>query len=303
MKWNEIMLEKIASQQGKTILITGSNTGIGFETARLLALKGADIIIACRNQEKGQQALADLRAKVPGVQASLVQLDLANLESVRQCAAEIIENHPTLDALINNAGLAMPPLQKTADDFEMQFGTNVLGCFAFTGLLMPLLVKTTGARVVWLSSVAHWRGTIDFDNLNAEKGYSSFGAYAQSKLANLMLAYEMQRRLEHSHITMLSLAAHPGGTKSDLSRNNTLLKIITLFTSPFIQKTTEGAMPSMLATTEPELKGGEFFGPSGFMTIKGPAELQQSSKYSYDSVIASRLWQTCEQLTGVPFLN
>lgn len=296
MTWS---MKDAGSQHGKTFLITGSNTGIGFATAKLLAGNGAQVILACRNREKGEQSLARLKAQVPSAQATLLQLDLASLTSVRQAAETINSQASRLDALINNAGVMMPPFGRTADGFETQFGTNVLGHFAFTGLLLPLLERTPQARVVWLSSIAHWVGRINFEDLNAEKGYRTWRAYAQSKLADLMLAYEMQRRLQRAGSTAMSLGAHPGGTNSDLGRHRTILK----FVSPFAQSVEAGAMPSLRAAVDAAARGGEYYGPAGIGTFKGPAERQRSSQRSHDEAVAARLWQACEALTGVRYLD
>lgn len=292
-------LDQAPDQSGKRVLITGSNTGIGFATATLLARRKASIVLACRNTDKGRDALVRLCAAVPGVDAELLPLDLANLSSVRSAAATLLKQDRPIDTLINNAGLMMPPLQRTADGFEMQFGTNVLGHFAFTGLVLPLLAKSAAARVVWLSSVAHWDGRIEFDNLNAERRYGKWRAYAQSKLADLMLAYEMQRRIARSGSPMISLGAHPGGTQSELSRNNTLLKIINALSSRITQSTEAGAMPSVRAATDPEARGGDYFGPGGFGTMSGPATRQRSSRRSHDEAVAASLWRRCEELSGV----
>lgn len=300
VKWD---MNRVGSQAGKTVLITGSNTGIGFATAMLLARKGAAIVMACRNTAKGQQALARIAAAAPAAPLSLVQLDLASLDSVRACATEVTQKCARLDVLINNAGLMMPPLQRTTDGFEIQFGTNVLGHFAFTGLLSPLLLRSPASRVVWLSSLAHWTGRIDFDNLNAERHYGKWRAYAQSKLADLMLAYEMQRRLQRSGATTIALGAHPGGTKSDLSRNNGMLQLFDRFGGAFIQATEDGAMPSVRAAVDPDAVGGDYYGPGGFATFTGPATKQRSSRRSHDEAVAIRLWERCEQLTAVHWLD
>ena len=300
MAWT---LEQAADQTGRRILITGSNTGIGYATAELLARKGAAIILACRSAEKGQQALAKLRAQVPQIEAELLRLDLADLASVREAAETLKTRHQRLDALINNAGLRMPPLQRTADGFELQFGTNVLGHFAFTGLVLPLLEQSPAARVVWLASVAHWNGRIDFDNLNAERGYNKWRAYAQSKLADLMLAYEMQRRLQQRGSTLRSLGAHPGGTHSELARHHWLLGLIDRLTGPFMQSPAGGAMPSVRAATDRDAQGGEYYGPGGLATMSGPATRQRSSRRSHDEAVAARLWAQCETLTGVRWLS
>jgi NAD(P)-dependent dehydrogenase (short-subunit alcohol dehydrogenase family) len=300
MPWT---MNDVARQDGKIILVTGSNTGIGFATAKLLASKGATIVMACRNLDKAQQAQAQIKAEVPRADLRAIRLDLASLASVRECAAELNNTLDRMDVLINNAGLMMPPLQRTADGFEMQFGTNVLGHFGLTGLVLPLLLRTSGARVVWVSSVAHWRGQIDFDNLNAERGYNRWRAYAQSKLADLMLAYEMNRRLVRAGASLISLAAHPGGTQSELSRYSAILKFINVLTKPLLQTTDAGAMPSVRAAVDPEAKGGEFYGPGGLTTMTGPPTKQRSSKRSHDEAVARELWRSCEQLTGVRWLN
>jgi len=300
MSWT---LDDAGDLRDRTILVTGSNTGIGFATARLLAGKGARIIMACRNAEKGRRALAQLKSLVPGAEASLLSLDLASLASVREAAAAVHARQHPLDGLINNAGLMMPPFSRTTDGFELQFGTNVLGHFALTGLLLPLLEQTPRSRVVWVSSIAHWSGRIDFDNLGAEKGYRSWGAYAQSKLADLMLAYQMQRRLRRSGASTIALAAHPGGTRSELSRNNALLKLVARLTSGLTQSTEDGAMPSIRAAIDSDARGGDYYGPSGFATFAGPAARQRSSRYSHDEAVAARLWQACEQLSGVRYLS
>lgn len=300
MQWTK---NDIGNQEGKTILVTGSNTGIGFATATLLASNGAQVILTSRNREKGEQALARLRADIPNARVSLLSLDLANLASVRAAAEEVAARHEKLDVLINNAGLMIPPFSRTADGFEIQFGTNVLGHFAFTGLLLPLLLRTPHSRTVWLSSVAHWVGRIDFDDLNAEKGYAKWRAYSQSKLADLMIAYEMQRRLQRSGTSAISLASHPGGTKSDLSRNSGSVKFIEAVAGLFLQTTEQGAMPSVRAAVDPSARGGDFYGPSNFGTISGPAEKQRSSKRSHDEAVAAKLWQTCETFTGVRWLD
>lgn len=295
MSWT---MNNAGSQQGKTFLVTGANAGIGHSTARQLAEKGARVVMACRSVEKGEAALRQLQAAVPGADIRLMTLDLANLASVRAFATEFLAQHDRLDVLINNAGVMMPPAGRTADNFETQFGTNVLGHFALTGLLLPLLDRTPQARVVTMSSVAHWDGKIDFANLNAEKGYRSWRAYAQSKLANLMFAYELQRRLQRSGVSTISLGAHPGGTKSDLGRHNILLKMA----SPFAQSTDAGALPSLRAAVDPDARGGEYYGPGGLGTFAGAPVKQRSSRRSHDEAVAKQLWQACEELSGTRYL-
>ena len=301
MAWT---MADVGELQGKTILVTGSNTGIGYATAKLLASRGAKILMACRNPEKAGQAQERLRGEVPNAKTQLVQLDLGSLDSVRKAAESVTNTCDRLDGLINNAGLMMPPLGRTSDGFEVQFGTNVLGHFAFTGRLLPLLQRAPHSRVVWLSSVAHWDGEIDFDNLNAERGYKQWRAYAQSKLADLLVAYEMQSRLERSGIhNVLSLGAHPGGTNTELGRYNGMLKVLNALISPFTQAPEGGAMPSIRAVVDPAVRGGEYFGPGAFHTMTGPPTKQRSAKRSHDHEVAARLWQVCEQLTNVRFLS
>ncbi|HKY93468.1 MAG TPA: oxidoreductase [Nevskiaceae bacterium] len=297
MGWN---LDAVGSQHGKTALVTGSNTGIGLATVRALARKGARVLLACRNPQKGTDALARLRTEVPDCDAALIVLDLARLASVRVAADAVLAQTDRLDLLINNAGLMMPPFSRTEDGFELQFGTNVLGHFALTGHLLPLLERTSQARVVWLSSLTHWTARIDFANLNAEKGYKDSREYGQSKLANLMLAYEMDRRLKRTGGTTLSVAAHPGFTRSELTRD---LKLINLLAKPFLQPTDDGALPSLRAALDPTVRGGEHFGPGGFAAIAGAPTRQRSSRRSQDPAVAAQLWETCEALTGVRYLD
>lgn len=300
MSWS---MSEVGDLGGRQVLVTGSNTGVGYATAELLARKGASLVLACRNLDKGRAALSRLGIAAPRSKARLLQLDLASLASVRQAADTLASWGQPLDVLINNAGLMMPPLGRTTDGFETQFGTNVLGHFAFTGLVLPLLTQARSARVVWLSSVAHWVGAIDFDNLNAERRYRALPAYAQSKLADLMLAYEMQRRLQRGGHATISLAAHPGGTYSDLSRDNALLKLIIKCTSPLMQPTEDGALPSIRAAFDPAARGGEYYGPGRRGSFVGAPTRQRSCRRSHDEACAARLWRTCEDLSGVRWLN
>jgi NAD(P)-dependent dehydrogenase (short-subunit alcohol dehydrogenase family) len=298
MSWTA---DSMKDQKGKTFLITGSNTGIGLATAQALAGLGAHVIIACRNTQKGAAAKEQIRQRTPGAKVDQVSLDLASLASVRSCAAQVLKVYKRLDGLINNAGLMMPPLGRTDDGFELQFGTNLLGHFAFTGLLLPLMDGKRDTRIVSLGSVAHWDGEIDFNNLNAEKGYSRWRAYSQSKLANIMFAYELERRLRRKGSSILSLAAHPGGTKSELSRHSAVLKVISALTGAFTQSPEDGALPSLRAALDPEARGGEYYGPSKMLTMRGPPVCQPSSQRSRDEAVAARLWQECERLTGVSY--
>ncbi len=292
-------IDSLPDQSGKTCIVTGANVGIGFATVNYLAAKGANVILACRNVDKGIAALADIRKATPSADVTVEKLDLASLASVRSFADTVLARYQGLDVLINNAGVALPPPGKTEDGFEIQFGTNVLGHFALTGLLLPLLSKTPGARIVTLSSTAHWFAKIDFDNLNAERNYDKTKAYGQSKLADLMFAYELQRRLEKTGSTTMSLAVHPGVAMSELFRYSAGLNFFLGFLSQSIH---EGAWPTLMAAVDPSLKGGEFIGPGGFLTIKGEPTVQRSSDRSHDPAVASRLWDVAQTLTGVKYL-
>ena len=296
MSWT---MDDAPDLRGRKMIVTGCNSGIGLATTRALAAKGATVVMACRNEDKGKRALDQVRAAVAGADLRLLRLDLANLASVRQFAVEVQNQIDRVDGLINNAGVMMPPLGHTDDGFETQFGTNVLGHFALTGLLLPLLERAPGARVVWLSSLAHWVGRIDFNNLNAEKGYSAWNAYAQSKLADMMLGYELNMRLQRKSSTVQSLVAHPGGTQSDLGRHNLVLRLL----SPLAQRTDTGALPSLRAALDPAAKGGEYYGPGGLGTVAGPPVRQRSSPRARNAEVSARLWTACEELTKMSFLS
>jgi NAD(P)-dependent dehydrogenase (short-subunit alcohol dehydrogenase family) len=289
--------ESIEAQAGKTFVVTGANAGIGLETASVLAGKGAQVILACRSPEKAAHAVKQIRLLKADASVAAATLDLASLASIRAFAAGFSREHQRLDVLINNAGVMMPPLGRTADGFETQFGTNFVGHFLLTLLLLPLLNRNPGSRVVTVSSVAHWTGRIDFNNLNAEKGYSKWRAYSQSKLANLMFAYELQRRLEQSGASTISTAAHPGVTASELARHNVFLLAVQ---SRIAQTTAKGALPSLRAAIDPAVRGGDYFGPGGALslTLYGDARKQQSSPRSRDKTVAARLWSTAEQFCG-----
>jgi len=294
MGWS---FDAIESQAGKTFVVTGGNAGIGFETASLLAGKGAHVILACRNPEKAARAVSRIRSGQPGANVAAATLDLASLASIRDFTARLAKEHHSVDGLINNAGVMTPPFGRTADNFETQFGTNFIGHFLLTLLILPLLHRKPGARVVTLSSVAHWTGRIDFANLNAEKSYSKWGAYAQSKLANLLFMYELQRRLEASGSSTISVGAHPGVTASELTRHSWFLRIAQ---STIAQTTTKGAMPSLRAAIDGSVCGGDYYGPGTALTLTlyGDANRQRSAPLSRDRNIATRLWRKAEELCG-----
>lgn len=295
-KWTA---QDIPNLAGKIAIVTGANSGIGYEMGRALSRKGAKVILACRNKDKGEAAVRQIGPENPAASVEFMQLDLASLASVRRFADEFSHRYDRLDILINNAGIMRSPLGKTADGFELQFGTNHLGHFALDGLLCNLIICTSPARVVTLSSWGHSLGVIDFDNLNAEKGYDPGGAYAQSKLANLLFTYELQRRFEGARVDAIAVAAHPGWTATKLAVHWPMVQALT----PFIGQTPEmGALPALYAATAPEVQGGEYYGPQGLGGMRGYPIRVQSSARSYDREVAVKLWNVSEELTGVRYL-
>ncbi|WP_410872064.1 SDR family NAD(P)-dependent oxidoreductase [Nocardia sp. A7] len=293
--WTE---QHIPDQHGRVAIVTGANTGLGFETARMLAERGAAVVMAVRDVEKGKQAAARISGDVT-VQA----LDLTSLESIRSAAADLRAAHPRIDLLINNAGVMYTPKQATADGFELQFGTNHLGHFALTGLLLDRLLPIPGSRVVTVSSGAHRiRAAIHFDDLQWQRSYSRIGAYGQSKLANLMFTYELQRRLA-SHDTTVAVAAHPGVSNTELLRNTpAALRLPVTWLAPLLtQQADMGALPTLRAATDPAVVGGQYYGPGNRGEIRGYPKLVTSSPDSHDQAAQQRLWTVSEELTGVTF--
>ena len=284
-------------QAGRTAIVTGGNTGLGFQVARVLAGRGARLVIASRDTRKA----ADAAAAIPG--AETVRLDLASLASVREAAAQLRDRYEKLDLLINNAGVMMTPYARTEDGFELQFGTNHLGPFALTGLLLDRLANVPGARIVTVSSMVHRQGKIDFDDLTSERRYGRSAAYGRSKLANLLFTYELQRRLAAAHAQAIALAAHPGYASTGLARNlPPLMRAGARAIVPFIAQSAEmGALPIIRAATDPSAHGAEYYGPGGMTQMKGYPRLVTSSKLSYDEELAGRLWTESERLTGVRY--
>ena len=295
VSWNE---KHIPDQHGRVAIVTGANTGLGFETARMLAERGAAVVLAVRDVEKGKQAAARINGD-----ASVQALDLTSLESVRSAAASLRAAHPRIDLLINNAGVMYTPRRTTADGFELQFGTNHLGHFALTGLLLEALLPVPGSRVVTVSSTGHRiRAAIHFDDLQWERSYSRVGAYGQAKLANLMFTYELQRRLEPLGATV-AVAAHPGVSNTELTRNTpAALRVPVTWLAPYFTQTPEmGALPTLRAATDPEVTGGQYYGPGNRTQTRGYPKPVSSSPASHDQAVQQRLWSISEELTGVTF--
>ncbi len=284
--------EALGDQSGRVAIVTGSNSGIGFETARVLAGKGAIVVMACRNLDKANPKANEIRAAHPGADVEVMQLDLSDLGSVQRFAEAFRAKHSRLDLLINNAGIMVPPYGKTAQGFETQFGVNHLGHFALTGSLLDLITNTPGSRIVTVSSIAHYMGRIDFADLNWEKGYRAQAAYGQSKIANLLFTYELQRRLAAAGKDTIAVAAHPGWTETNLQEHAKGVKFLNRFLA---QEPLMGALPTLYAATEPGVNGAEYFGPNG------PPKKVKSNRRSHDRNVAERLWNVSEELTGVHF--
>ncbi len=284
-------------QSGKVVIITGGASGIGFEASRALAEKKATVVMAVRNTDKGRAAAETIGKKHPRADINVMKLDLADLASVRSFAGAFAKRYSRLDLLVNNAGVMAPPYGKTADGFELQFGTNHLGHFALTVLLVDMLKQVDGSRVVTVSSGAHFFGAIDFDDLNWEKRrYNAWQAYGDSKLANLYFTRELQRLLDEKSFSVLSAAAHPGWAATELQRHHWWIKLMNVF---FAQSAAMGALPTLYAATAQDVHGADYFGPGGNSGLKGYPAKAKSSKSSHDMQIARRLWEVSEEMTGV----
>ncbi len=289
----------VPDQTGKVYFVTGANTGLGFETALVLAARGARVLLGCRTRSKGEDAVTRIHTAHPDADVDIVDLDLGSLDSIGAAAARVAEE-ARLDGLVNNAGIMVPPRQLTTDGFESQFGVNHLGTFALTGLLLEKLEQTPGSRIVNTSSNAHKPGRIDFDDLNAEKSYSAFGRYAMSKLANLLHTYELDRRLRAKGSATISVCVHPGGSDTDLARHlpkwsHALFPLARMV----LNTAAQGAWPTLLGATAPGVEGGQYFGPKGIGEIAGPARQVHSNATSHDPALARHLWDVSVELTGV----
>ena len=294
----------IPDQTGRTAVITGANTGLGFWTAAALADKGAHVVLAVRNLDKGENAVTQIKAKSQDADVVVQRLDLTSLDAIREAADELKAAHQRIDLLINNAGVMYTDKDTTKDGFELQFGTNHLGHFAFTGLLLDRLLPVDGSRVVTVSSVGHRiLAKIHFDDLQWERSYNRVGAYGQAKLANLMFTYELQRRLAHKGAPTTALAAHPGVSDTELIRNSPafMRKPAELFGRYILQNAQMGALPTLRAATDPAAQGGQYYGPDGVGGTRGHPKVVQSSEQSHDEAQQRRLWEVSEELTGVTY--
>jgi NAD(P)-dependent dehydrogenase (short-subunit alcohol dehydrogenase family) len=301
-KWEEA---DVPDQSDRVAVVTGANTGIGYHTAAVLAYRGAHVVLAVRNLEKGNAALSRIVAARPGADVTLQALDLTSLESVHTAADALRSAYPRIDLLINNAGVMYTPKQVTKDGFEMQFGTNHLGHFALTGLLLDHLLPVRGSRVVTVSSMGHRiRASIHFDDLQWERRYDRIAAYGQSKLANLLFTYELQRRLSArpgADKSTIAVAAHPGTSNTELARNlpRIIRPMADVFGPVLFQSAAMGALPTLRAATDPAVQGSQYYGPEGFAQQRGHPKLVDSSAQSHDEDLQRRLWTVSEELTGV----
>lgn len=303
MNWT---FENIPDLTGRMIVVTGGNSGLGYESVKAFAAKGAEVVLASRTVEKGEAAKNEILRTVPEGKITVMQLDLGDLDSVRDFASTLKKTFSKLDVLLNNAGIMMTPYFTTKDGFEGQFGTNHLGHFALTGWLLDLLLSTPGSRVVNVSSGAHRNGVMDFSNLQYEngEGYTPTKAYGRSKLSNLLFTYELQRKLEASGKDTIAVAAHPGVAMTNLARHlqeRFLFKVLNPLFKWMAQDQAMGALPQIRASVDPGVRGGQYYGPDGRREWKGYPVVVPSNEASHNREDASRLWEESERLTGVKF--
>ncbi len=296
-KWDS---ENISDQKGKVVIVTGSSSGLGYETAKVLADKNATVIVAVRNEVKGNTAVEEIKVENPNADIQVILVDLADLESVHKFAENFKKKFEKLDLLINNAGVMTPPYTKTKDGFELQFGTNHLGHFALTGLLIDLIKKTPDSRIVNVSSTAHKIGKLDFEDLNWEtRRYNKMRSYGDSKLANLYFTNELQKRLNKQSSGVIVASAHPGATATELSRHSLFFKVLSLF----VQNSKMGALPTLYAAVAPDVQGNDYYGPGGFQEFGGYPKKVECSKRAKRDDVAANLWDVSEKMTGVFYLS
>lgn len=303
IKKMDFNLDNIESKRGKIAIVTGANSGLGQEITIGLAKKDIKVIMACRNINKAEIAKTGILKTIENANIEIMKLDLNSLRSVRNFANSYSEKYQQLDLLIENAGIMIPPFTKTEDGFESQMGVNYFSHFLLAKLLFPLLNKTKGSRIITTSSIAHEIGKIDFDNLNSEQKYSKMGAYGQSKLACLMFAYELDRRIEKAGSHVIALSTHPGVSKTNLFKN--LPKFVSIIMTPFLPLFThppkKAALPMLYAALGDNVNSGEYIGPTGFRGMKGKPGKVKSKPHSYDKEVAEKLWEASEKLIGENF--
>ena len=295
--------DDVPDQTGRRFVVTGANSGIGFEASKVLVREGAEVVMACRSLERGEKAAEEVRRRDGEGKVRVEELDLASLDSVRSFAERFDDE---IDVLVNNAGVMAIPRSETDEGFETQFGVNHLGHFALTGLVLDRIADD--GRIVTVSSGMHERGKMDFEDLHGEESYKKWDAYAQSKLANLLFAYELDRRLRAAGSSVKSIGVHPGYADTNLQRRgpemagSKLRKVMMVAANKvFAQSAEAGALPTLYAATSPDAESGEYYGPGGLMNMRGTPEKQNSSKASYDEGDAGRLWEVSEELTGVEY--
>lgn len=293
---NHWTFENIPDQSGRVAIVTGANSGIGYETAKALAAKGAAVIMACRNRDKAFRASENIRHDLPQANLQIIHIDLADLGTVQDFSQAFKVRYDRLDLLINNAGVMMPPYTLTKDGFELQFGANHLGHFALTGQLLDIILGTPRARIVNVSSSMHRRGTIDFDNLNAEMSYSPQGAYSQSKLANLLFTLQLNKHLAGTGADAMAVSAHPGWTVTGLQRG--FLQVVSRVIG---QSPPMGALPTLRAAVDKDVQPDDYYGPEGFMEMRGYPVKVGSIPAAKDPACAQKLWQVSEQMTAVSY--
>lgn len=292
----------VPDQNGRVYFVTGANSGLGYETAKVLAGKGARVLLGCRSEEKAATAMASISKGHPKADLRYIPLDLGNLKSIH-AAAKLVEQEARLDVLVNNAGIMMPPREETADGFESQFGVNHLGTFALTGLLLGKIARGEKPRIVITASMAHRSGRIDFDDINAEESYSRWGRYAMSKLANLLHMYELDRRLLSAGSQSIAVACHPGVADTELTKNfpGFMVSLFRPVSSLFMNSAAQGAWPTLAAAAGEGVEGGQYFGPSRNGEWTGPAREVQPRPRAMRIEPAKRLWEISEEMTGVRY--
>jgi len=287
----------VPQQTGKSFIVTGANTGVGFEIARVLAARGARVLLGCREQTRALDAIARIKRITPDADLVWLPLDLGDLDSVRT-AAEIAAKEPRIDALINNAAIMNPPLVRTKQGFESQFGVNHLGVFALTSLLLPKLAETPGSRVVVTSSIAHLKGKIDWDDLNANKSYIKTDRYGGSKLANALFFFELDRRLRAAKSPVTAIGVHPGIANTSLGRHMGIIQLIGPIVGLLLNSPDMAAWPALLGATG-KVKAGAYYGPTGFGGVRGVAGEAKRAPHAEDPALAKRLWDVSIVMTGI----